>query len=203
MARVRGSDPVAIGGGEHLVRQFVLLLAAVVLGAVVAPVGAHAAGQLVSIVDSQSDTDMALVDAGRLRVGDGSGALTVDGTVTTVPAVPSQFDDTRTLGTQAVALFAVSSTQRIAINSFSFFSASTSLKVVLEVRDLPGGGPCSPTATLRATRTIALVAPSQTLFMPFPEPLYAPFGVTTPLPWCLYGRTTAGTVSVFIQGRFV
>ena len=49
------------------------------LGAVVAPVAAHAVGQFVTIVDNNDD--QAEVDKGALRVGDGVGPLTVDGTI--------------------------------------------------------------------------------------------------------------------------
>ena len=48
--------------------------------AVLLPVAAGAAGQLFTIVDSDSNVQ-AQVDGGKLRVGDGAGKLTVDGTI--------------------------------------------------------------------------------------------------------------------------
>ena len=50
--------------------------------ALLMPVGAQAAGQLMTIVDANSDAK-AQVDSGKLRVGDGNGAMTVNGTVGT------------------------------------------------------------------------------------------------------------------------
>jgi hypothetical protein len=49
------------------------------LGALVAPVAAQAVGQFVTIVDNNDD--QAEVDKGALRVGDGVGPLTVNGTI--------------------------------------------------------------------------------------------------------------------------
>ena len=68
------------------------ILAAVSVAAVMAlllPVGAHAAGQLMTIVDADSSAK-AQVEAGKLRVGDGDGAMTVDGAVGARPALPAE-----------------------------------------------------------------------------------------------------------------
>jgi hypothetical protein len=46
-----------------------------------APAVVSAVGTVTGIVDNDSDTDLARVDSGKLRVGDGTGNLTVDGTV--------------------------------------------------------------------------------------------------------------------------
>ena len=66
----------------------------VALGLVLSPSASSAAGSLMTLVDSDS-TSQAQVDGvpgtGKLRVGDGLGAMTVDGTVTartSQPAVP-------------------------------------------------------------------------------------------------------------------
>ena len=64
--------------GNHIVAIVVALSAAAVL----APAGAIAAGSLVTLVDATTGS-RARVDSGKVRVGDGSGALTVDGTVKT------------------------------------------------------------------------------------------------------------------------
>ena len=45
------------------------------------PLGASAAGQLFTLVDSDSDTQAQVDDTGKLRIGDGAGSLTVDGSV--------------------------------------------------------------------------------------------------------------------------
>jgi hypothetical protein len=64
---------------RHVVAIAAILGTAYVLG----PVAASAAGTLMTITDGSTNAD-AQVDVGKLRVGDGSGALTVDGTVTAV-----------------------------------------------------------------------------------------------------------------------
>jgi hypothetical protein len=62
---------------RHVVAIVVSLSAAYVL----APVAAGAAGQLVTLVDSVTDTPAKVDPSGKLNVGDGSGALTVDGAI--------------------------------------------------------------------------------------------------------------------------
>lgn len=64
--------------GTNIAVIVVALSAAVVL----APVGVMAAtGTLVNITDPYNSAARARVDSGKVRVGDGNGALTVDGTV--------------------------------------------------------------------------------------------------------------------------
>jgi hypothetical protein len=70
------------------IRLFLMVIAAVTWFAVMLPIGARAAGQLVTLVDPTTDSK-ARVDSGKLRVGDGSGALTVNGSVATTPQVPA------------------------------------------------------------------------------------------------------------------
>ena len=67
-----------------------ILTAATVAAVIVLllPVGAQAAGQLMTIVDPTSGAK-AQVDGGKLRVGDGSGAMTVNGQVAARPALPA------------------------------------------------------------------------------------------------------------------
>ena len=48
---------------------------------VLLPVGVQAAGQLVTLVDDNTSTQAQVITGGKLRVGDGSGGITVDGTV--------------------------------------------------------------------------------------------------------------------------
>lgn len=65
--------------------QIVTIAVAVCAAVVLAPVGVMAAtGQLVNIADPVNSAARAHVDTGgKLRVGDGGGAITVDGTVST------------------------------------------------------------------------------------------------------------------------
>jgi hypothetical protein len=58
----------------------VTVLLAVAVVVLLIPAGVHAAGTLVSIVDGNG-TSKANVDNGKLRIGDGNGALTVDGRI--------------------------------------------------------------------------------------------------------------------------
>ena len=67
------------------IRQFILIMTALTWFALLLPVGARATGQLVTLVDP-STSSKARVDAGKLRVGDGSGPLSVDGRVGSYPA---------------------------------------------------------------------------------------------------------------------
>jgi hypothetical protein len=66
-------------GGDGRLRLLLALVLAVVLAAALAPSGAQAvAGLLVTIVDSITNSK-ARVEGGKLRVGDGLGPLTIDG----------------------------------------------------------------------------------------------------------------------------
>jgi len=73
-------------------RQITTMIVAVCVAIIAFPVGVYAAtGSLVNITDPVTKANKARVDAsGRLKVGDGSGVLTVDGTVTSRPAPPTR-----------------------------------------------------------------------------------------------------------------
>jgi hypothetical protein len=74
-----------LGQGYQVGRRMVLAVTLVALGALIAPAAVQAAANLVTIQDSNSNSK-AQVDAGKLRVGDGAGSLTVDGNVGAVDA---------------------------------------------------------------------------------------------------------------------
>lgn len=100
--RLRGGHIVAIVGS---------VCAAVVL----APVGVMAAtGSLVNITDPYNSRARARVDSGKVRVGDGNGALTVDGTVKTSDAsvllyqAPATYDCTASSAGTSLGTFDVS-----------------------------------------------------------------------------------------------
>lgn len=64
--------------------QIVAIVVSVCAAVVLAPVGVMAAtGQFVNIVDPYDSSRRARIDSGKLRVGDGNDALTVDGSVKT------------------------------------------------------------------------------------------------------------------------
>ncbi len=62
------------------VKQVAILAVAVAAVAALVPVGATAAGIQIFRIQDGNGTSKVEVDAGKLRVGDGSGALSVDGT---------------------------------------------------------------------------------------------------------------------------
>jgi hypothetical protein len=77
--RSRYRDPSAIGQ-EWSARQATMLVVALLVAMVFGPVTARAAGTLVSIVDPSTGAK-AHVSSGKLEVGDGDGALTINGNV--------------------------------------------------------------------------------------------------------------------------
>ena len=62
-------------------REVTAIVAVGVLIAALVPVGVQAAGSLVTLVDPSSNLPAKVDTGNKLRVGDGSGALTVDGTL--------------------------------------------------------------------------------------------------------------------------
>ena len=66
------------------VRSLVAVALVVLTVQVLTPVAVQAVGSVVGIADADSDTDLARVDSGKLRIGDGTGNLTVDGQVVPV-----------------------------------------------------------------------------------------------------------------------
>ena len=69
-------------------RQVLVLVLVICATIVLTPATVVAAGSLMTLVDPSTGSK-ARVDAGRLRVGDGSGPLTVDGAVRAVPQLPA------------------------------------------------------------------------------------------------------------------
>src|SRR5689334_15477603 len=92
-----------------------------VAGYALYPVAAHAAGSLVTIVDS-STNNPAKVVSGKLEVGDGTGNLTVDGTLAARPQVannPWHFRLQPNAGEQTSLFDAPAGVSRLAITSLS------------------------------------------------------------------------------------
>jgi hypothetical protein len=87
----------------------------VTIGMLMAPVASQAAGTLMTIVDTDG-TSQSQVDAGKLRVGDGAGNLTVDGSVKSGDIV------SRVLSTAPVATSgSYTNVTNIGVQSFSRF----------------------------------------------------------------------------------
>jgi hypothetical protein len=200
--RKLGSAPLGSTGEwqSFSFRQLVSLLAILVLGVVLLPTGVQAVGQLMSIVDEDSDADLAQVDAGSLRVGDGSGALTVDGTVQAdLPLGTSSLANGIPSNSRARITGPIAAGGRFAIGSLTLYGASTTASVVLEVRHTVSGN-CSSSGTLLIARAVASIVPGQTLHLPYPLPLT--FG-TSSSSWCLYGRSIGGSFTLVHVGRTV
>ena len=83
------------------VKKYALaLVLAVALLALMLPAAVHASGQLVTIVD-RDGTTKAAVDRGKLRVGDGDGAMTVNGVLTDSHRGRTPYEDVCTFQTSS------------------------------------------------------------------------------------------------------
>src|ERR687888_630825 len=67
-----------------------IAVAGIVLAVLLLPVGVQAVTNAVHISDPVHPSSMARVVSGKLEVGDGSGALTVNGTVSAQPSGPKK-----------------------------------------------------------------------------------------------------------------
>jgi hypothetical protein len=109
-------------------RQITAMVIAICAAVVLVPVGAMAAtGSLVNITDPVARSHKARVDtAGRLKVGDGSGALTVDGTVRVASPVTTWYaTKLLTSGSTFDVPFVGPTTARIDITSLTVSGSAT------------------------------------------------------------------------------
>jgi len=200
MGRPRTSSLGPIGDGSLSFRQLATLLTILVVGIALTPIGVQAAGQLASIVDNDSDTDVAQVDSGKLRVGDGSGNLTVDGTVQAeLPLGTSYVAHGIPANGRAVIAGRFLTTQKFAIGSLTIWGASSTTGVSLELRNTVSGL-CSSSGTLIAARAVGSLAPGQTLHLTYPMPITF-FNFTST--WCLYAKSAGSGFLVFHVGRTI
>jgi hypothetical protein len=79
--RARSEHDLWAGGRPRPVRELVALVLIAITVPLLVPSAVQAVSSVVGIADNDSTTDLARVDSGKLRVGDGSGYLTVDGLV--------------------------------------------------------------------------------------------------------------------------
>ncbi len=213
MRRNRRRRSPAAGMPERPVpSQSVGMVMAFMLAVVMLPAGVQAAGQLVSIVDSDSDKDQVKIDAGKLRVGDGAGRLTVDGAVNVVGKVnvagsvnvagrATGFDRTVSIANQYFVMGPLPSYRKVYITSMIVGNSSSThgegwfdARATLE-------GRCSPSGALIAgTRGVFVVGAQSGLNITFPDqPLVAPFVAKTGLrSWCLYHPRTEGVVTTIV-----
>ena len=200
MARPRKAFVSTFGSERPLsFAQLAALLAILMVGVLTLPVGVQAIGQLATIVDADSDIDAAQVDSGSLRVGDGSGALTVDGTVTANTPLGTSFvaNSVSSGGTARIA-GPLSSTTRFAFGSLTIYGATSTATVLLDIRN-PVSGSCSSSGTILISRAVARVTSGQVLHLPYPLPLT--FGSSGT--WCLYARSIGSGFTLFHVGRTV
>ena len=170
-------------------RQFAMVLLAITWFAVLLPVGARAAGQLVTLVDP-IDSSKTRVDDGKLRVGDGNGSLTVDGSVR-VAAPVSPFTVTaevKAIGPTAVLVAQRRGPHRLAISAITGFGTSA-FQVVryrsFVVHSSTFACPADPSA---------IAAAAQELDIPLATS-HAPMSAAYPSPVVFFTKSTSSTTS--------
>ena len=130
-----------------------------------------------------SATSCARVSGGKVRVGDGSGDLTVDGEVTAVPSLdtvhggPVYVDE----ASFTLLLPAFAATEGFAISSIAFANMDS---VALDVQILTTQTPCNGTGVVLDVITVASVTAGQSVQYTYPHPIVVPD--TNPgTGWCL------------------
>ncbi len=179
------------------------ILFALVLAIVLAPIGAQAADKLISIVDDDS-ASVAQVDSGSLRIGDGSGPVTVDGSVRSAPgpvgdAVQARRGLSGTTVAQAMAgPFAADAS--LAITSVIVSNDDTaSREVGFAIVTTPST--CSAYTAVAGPQHFYIVPAQDTVQLTFPQALIVP---ELPIPagasWCLQAvRQDPGTGFVDVE----
>jgi hypothetical protein len=195
MANSRHSSP--IGAEVVPFRHLVLLLCTLIAAVAATPVAVGAAGQLMSIVDSDDNADEARVDNGKLRVGDGAGPLTVNGTVTTLAGPPraqglwNAIVPANQWSSMGVVLVP---SEQFSISAVAFFGATGNTTAYLEVREYDGS--CLGRAL--QSRPMASLTAGQTVELTFPEGLTIPFqGEPMSGPWCMTVRADGAGFRAF------
>ena len=178
-------------------RQVVTMVVAVCAAVVLAPAGAIAAATLLTIQDP-SNGSKARVDAGRLRVGDGSGSLTVDGS--TGPAVPAKpFAVSARImatGPTGVLLASRKGTSRLAITSITnhlnvnTFQVAHYTSYVVDVAGFACPGKPDTLAPADLELDVPLAAVKATTSTAYPTPLVFFRTATTGSTSCLYVSST-------------
>ena len=169
-------------------RDVVLVVVSVCAALVLTPVGVMAAaGQLVTVKDPLTSSK-ARVDTGKLRVGDGSGPVTVDGNVTVggtvgarMAAPTNQLDTINDLtvhsGDTRRPMFAGVGSKRVALTSLiasaeGSTAGSVELLIVAYVRSNSPSGDCETLSGFGAAERFTVMVPvGQTVNLNFPSPL--------------------------------
>ena len=186
-------------------RVAVALAFAFVLGIAIAPMAADAA-QTVSafITDPVDQASQARVDAGSLRVGDGSGGLTVDGSVGAQPALPTNVfqDYVRLVGptpTEKAVFGPAQPGEGLAISSLTLRNqGSNPVEFAADRYTVPDGEGCDFGAGGVSFLLQVRVGPEETIHLPFPQPLLVTSVGET---WCLlFTRFGSETLDVTVVG---
>ena len=173
------------------------ILTAVTVASVMAlllPVGAQAAGQLMTIVDADSNAKVQVED-GKLRVGDGNGAMTVDGAVASrLPANPFSHVDANNggdahiqLGSGRIAITDVIVSQRNDAGAATWFTLT-----VWRTGQDRSCTTLAPEHFIRSVLPTTYVPANETLAIDLSTPLVAGVG-----PLCLVISTPSGAGQVF------
>jgi hypothetical protein len=167
-----------------------------VLGSQLGSVEAAPNPKDVIIADPLDGTQARVDGAGTLRVGDGTGPLTIDGQVSSFPGIPgtrlqrsAQIVPPPSETDQFVFLAPFSSTQQFAVTSITVANVgNTSGGFAMYTTEvLQGGSDCQDRGTNFQDALRVDVQPNESLHMAFPAPYV--FGPNTtqdgPQAWCL------------------
>jgi hypothetical protein len=191
------------GGAEVSTRQVAAFLTALALILVLSPIGAQAATFFsVFITDPSNHSLQASVDSsGSLKVGDGSGPLTVDGGVMAAPALAANslldtvsLDSFHPGGSPAAEIFGreFSPGDKVAITSLTITNEIETNSFVssidVEFEQPISGSPCGVGGTVFdvAPAITMSVGPQATQHLDFPYPVVVPTGTPSD-DWCVRG----------------
>ena len=158
-------------GDRFTGRQIVTMVVAISAAVVLAPVGALAAtGSLVNITDPVHRDQKARVSGdGRLLVGDGGEALTVDGSTLPYPKATAFSRTVLLQDTPLLVKPGVAAGTKIMITSLSYSSLATSGEMALEAQD---GATANCTGGTPGQMYFDMISPAiETKTATFPSPL--------------------------------
>lgn len=120
-------------------RQLTVMVVAVSIAAVLTPAAVNAAtGSSVNITDPFSSTAKARVVSGRLAIGDGSGAVTVDGSTVALepPTAWSAYDRITNDGSDQLSAKIVAANVGISLGSLTMSRVTGTAPIIVQVRTI-------------------------------------------------------------------
>lgn len=144
------------------------IIVALCVAVVAFPVGVFAAGiSRVRIADAAGAANVAQVNAGKLRVGDGRGPVTVDGTVSTIPGSSFSTSHDLPITTPVTLRSGLSAGTKLRLTSITISNTEAG-PVTFELRGRPScAGPVTATTTYFRVYLQSLTSETFT----FPTPL--------------------------------